>query len=48
MMLQLLDVLSVQRVLEIGSGSVYNAVILAKLVKLIGIFMTVERYKELV
>ena len=48
MMLQLLDVLAGQRVLEIGSGSGYNAALLAKLVKQTGMVVTVERHKELV
>ena len=48
MMLQLPDVLPGQRVLEIGSGSGYNAALLAKLVKQTGMVVTVERHKELV
>ena len=47
MMLQLLDVLPGQRVLEIGSGSGYNAALLAKLVTPAGKVVTVERHKEL-
>ena len=48
MMLQLLDVLPGQRVLEIGSGSGYNAALLGKLVKPTGMVVTVERHKGLV
>ena len=44
LMLQLLDVLPGQRVLEIGTGSGYNAALLAKLA---GMVVTVERHLEL-
>jgi len=44
LMLQLLDVHPGQRVLEIGTGSGYNAALLAKLA---GKVVTVERYVEL-
>ena len=45
MMLQLLEVLPGQRVLEIGSGSGYNAALLAELT---GEVVTVERHFQLV
>ena len=45
MMLQLLEVLPGQRVLEIGSGSGYNAALLAELT---GEVVTVERHLQLV
>jgi protein-L-isoaspartate(D-aspartate) O-methyltransferase len=44
LMLQLLDVLPGQRVLEIGTGSGYNAALLAKLA---GTVVTVERHEKL-
>ena len=44
LMLQLLDVLPGQRVLEIGTGSGYNAALLAKLA---GKVVTVERHEKL-
>ncbi len=44
LMLQLLDVLPGQRVLEIGTGSGYNAALLAKLAAKV---VTVERHEEL-
>ena len=45
LMLQLLEVLSGQRVLEIGTGSGYNAALLAELT---GEVVTVERHLQLV
>ncbi len=48
LMLQLLEVLPGQRVLEIGSGSGYNAALLAKLAMLTGTVVTLERHMELV
>ena len=48
MMLQLLAVIPGQRVLEIGSGSGYNAALLAKLVMPTGMIITLKRHKELV
>ncbi len=47
LMLQLLDVLPGQRVLEIGTGSGYNAALLAKLVKSTGMVVTLERHSVL-
>ena len=48
LMLQLLDVLPGHRVLEIGTGSGYNAALLAKLVKPAGMVVTMERHGKLV
>ena len=45
LMLQLLELLPGKRVLEIGSGSGYNAALLAELS---GVVVTVERHKQLV
>ena len=45
LMLQLLELVPSQRVLEIGTGSGYNAALLAELS---GVVVTVERHKQLV
>ena len=45
LMLQLLELVPSQRVLEIGTGSGYNAALLAELS---GVVFTVERHKQLV